>query len=200
MSEYLIQDTTLTNIADAIRSKTGDTAMIPVVDWVEKIRGLSSAKVFIADHLSHNNTKGDNLSTSSAYVLQMQFIYPMPEWTPDIIYLDYEYKIGGYTTTYPNQTYFRKNHGRAYINYYSRAACYTLNDAYGADSVSGNIKTYYDPKYVSAEIDCTFSDCPHANAQNDPTITLTELKYSSGARFTSVTSEQIDAKIIAIKF
>lgn len=41
MAEYLIQDTTLTGIADAIRAKTGSTDAIKVSDMASKIEGIS---------------------------------------------------------------------------------------------------------------------------------------------------------------
>lgn len=197
--EFLVRSEQLTGIADALREKTGDTAEIPFADWEGKIRGLSSAKVYIADHSSHSNVIGDYHPPSSVTSLQMQFVYPMPEWAPDIIYMDYEYKIEGYRSGYSTITTLN-GHGRAFVNYYSRAAYYAQNDAYSSLS-SQNIKRYYDPKYVSAKSDSAFSDCPHVNAQNDSTITLTELFGSSfSTNFTSITNEQFDAKIIAVKF
>ena len=42
MSEYLIQDTTLTGIADAIREKTGGTVPVPVSDMAAQIAGIST--------------------------------------------------------------------------------------------------------------------------------------------------------------
>jgi hypothetical protein len=42
MAEYLIQDTTLTGIADAIRGKTGETGTIPVPDMASKIDGIQT--------------------------------------------------------------------------------------------------------------------------------------------------------------
>ena len=42
MAEYLIQEETLTGIADAIRSKTGETGAISVSDMVSKIEGLQA--------------------------------------------------------------------------------------------------------------------------------------------------------------
>lgn len=42
MAEYLIQDTTLTGIADAIRGKTGETGAIPVPDMASKIDGIQT--------------------------------------------------------------------------------------------------------------------------------------------------------------
>ena len=42
MAEKLIQDTTLTNIANAIRSKDGTSASIQVSDHAQRISNLSS--------------------------------------------------------------------------------------------------------------------------------------------------------------
>ena len=42
MAEYLIQDTTLTGIADAIRSKTGSTESIPVANMSDLIMSISA--------------------------------------------------------------------------------------------------------------------------------------------------------------
>lgn len=42
MSEYLIQEETLTGIADAIRVKTGGTASIPVSDMAGQIEGIET--------------------------------------------------------------------------------------------------------------------------------------------------------------
>lgn len=42
MARYSVEDTTLTNIADAIRSKTGESGVILVNEMAEKISGISS--------------------------------------------------------------------------------------------------------------------------------------------------------------
>ena len=42
MAEYLIQDTTLTGIADAIRGKTGGTDPVPVSDMATQIEGIQA--------------------------------------------------------------------------------------------------------------------------------------------------------------
>lgn len=42
MALYFIKDTTLTDIADAIRSKTGDTEIIPVTDMATKIGSIET--------------------------------------------------------------------------------------------------------------------------------------------------------------
>lgn len=41
MAEYLIQNSTLTGIADAIRAKTGSTEAISVIDMASEIGGIS---------------------------------------------------------------------------------------------------------------------------------------------------------------
>lgn len=43
MSEYLIQDTTLTDIADAIRSKTGGSALINPEDMASEIESIQAS-------------------------------------------------------------------------------------------------------------------------------------------------------------
>ena len=40
MALYFIKDTTLKGIADAIRTKTGDSASIPVADFASEIESI----------------------------------------------------------------------------------------------------------------------------------------------------------------
>lgn len=42
MAKVFIEESTLTNIGDAIRSKTGKTALIPTLDMPDEIRSISS--------------------------------------------------------------------------------------------------------------------------------------------------------------
>lgn len=42
MAEYLIKDTTLSDIADAIRAKDGTTDAIPVSDFASRISAIES--------------------------------------------------------------------------------------------------------------------------------------------------------------
>jgi hypothetical protein len=48
MSEYLIQDTTLISIADALREKTGKSDLIPVTNLAEEIKNLPSGSTDFA--------------------------------------------------------------------------------------------------------------------------------------------------------
>lgn len=47
MSEYIIQEETLTDIADAIRSKTGESNIINTMEMAEKIRSISGGSELI---------------------------------------------------------------------------------------------------------------------------------------------------------
>ena len=49
MSDYLIDETTLTGIADAIRSKTGDNEPLMVSDMENQIKTISSLPPVTAD-------------------------------------------------------------------------------------------------------------------------------------------------------
>ena len=48
MAEYLIQGDTLTAIANAIRAKTGDTAMMTAADMAGLIEGISTGGEYVA--------------------------------------------------------------------------------------------------------------------------------------------------------
>lgn len=49
MAEKLIQDTTLTNVANAIRSKDGTSAPIQVSDFATRISNIPSGEQFYGD-------------------------------------------------------------------------------------------------------------------------------------------------------
>ena len=65
MAEYLVQDTTMTGIADAIRSKTGTTATIKGSDMATKINSITTLSGGSADATA---AAGDILSGKTAYV------------------------------------------------------------------------------------------------------------------------------------
>lgn len=52
MAEYLIQDTTLTGIADAIREKEGSTDAILVASMAEKILGITTSLNVITEFIT----------------------------------------------------------------------------------------------------------------------------------------------------
>lgn len=66
MAEYLIQDTTLTAIADAIRNKTESTEEIAVVDMAEKIESIETIKD-IDINLDYINNYVTEISYRNAY-------------------------------------------------------------------------------------------------------------------------------------
>ena len=60
MAKYAIEDTTLTNIANAIRGKEGTTDAIPVASMAERIAGLPSGGEWtIFDNLPFSCVAGD---------------------------------------------------------------------------------------------------------------------------------------------
>ena len=57
MAEYLIKDTTLQSIADAIKEKTGSSDPIPVTEMADKIRGIIAGSSDVLDF----NANDENL-------------------------------------------------------------------------------------------------------------------------------------------
>ena len=49
MAEYLIEDSTLEDIADSIRAKDGTSADIPVSDYAQRIQDIPSGEQFYGD-------------------------------------------------------------------------------------------------------------------------------------------------------
>lgn len=61
MAKYAIEDTTLTNIANAIRGKEGTTDAIPAASMAERINNLPSggSEWAILDNVPYSHTEGD---------------------------------------------------------------------------------------------------------------------------------------------
>lgn len=64
MAEYLIKDTTLQSIADAIKEKTGSSDPIPVTEMADKIRGIITGSSDVLDF----NANDENLKYFSYLV------------------------------------------------------------------------------------------------------------------------------------
>lgn len=65
MADYLIKDTTLSNIANSIRNKTGSTEDIKVADMANEIAGINAGGIDTSDATA---TASDILSDKTAYV------------------------------------------------------------------------------------------------------------------------------------
>ena len=68
MARYSVEDTTLTNIADAIREKTGESGAILVNEMAEKISGISSGGTGNGDDLILNEVTITNDNTAATVV------------------------------------------------------------------------------------------------------------------------------------
>lgn len=100
MADYLIQDTTLTGIADAIRGKTGGTGPIPVSGMAEAISGIQTGGglLIIDVDMSSMTT---SLSTDEVLLAMSEGKYPVlkvPVTKNDVMYLPFVCKsINGYS-------------------------------------------------------------------------------------------------------
>ena len=84
MAEYLIQDTTLLAIADAIREKEGSTGSILVSDFAARIRALSGGSGGELFSFTYND--------STTYYFESGMTWE--EW------IDSEYNTGGFNSAY----------------------------------------------------------------------------------------------------
>lgn len=66
MARYSIEDTTLTNIANAIREKTGSTNPVQVANMAEEISGISGSSVDVTEETNAYTTKLASLETAVA--------------------------------------------------------------------------------------------------------------------------------------
>ena len=101
MAEYLIQETTLTELADAVRQKTGDTSKMTPEKMIEKINGIAVAgplqsKTVSPDYNQHIITPDSNymgLKQVTVNAIPSNWI-PLPE-----VIKAGDYPIYGLTTS-----------------------------------------------------------------------------------------------------
>ena len=84
MAEYMIQDTTLTAIAAAIREKSGETGQMTPLEMPEKIAAISGGG-------------GDIEIGGLTYVTGTPVTFTLSDWDPDVNGATYTLNCGSYT-------------------------------------------------------------------------------------------------------
>lgn len=100
MAEYLIKGETLTAIADAIRSKTGETGIINPTQFVEKITNIESGGA-IEDYLdtSDENLKyfSYNIDVENKQIILTSYLDAKKYAETGTYDIEVPDKIGGYS-------------------------------------------------------------------------------------------------------
>lgn len=68
--EYLVQDKSLTAIADAIRAKSSSTDKLTLAQMPEKITALQSSNTFVFQSTEMCNIAVNKLKSSSTFIFQ----------------------------------------------------------------------------------------------------------------------------------
>lgn len=186
MSEYLIQDTTLTDIANVIRNKTGDTAMIAVPDMAALIGGIQTKQIYITDGIISVNTLDTNFyQIISTYTLQANF-------QADMLWMFHDYSI--ILTDNINKA---PHFDIAIVDYVNRI-CLNSQEYYKGGYAGYHTYCYNDFGSNHGEYYIgSFSDSPYANQQNNTTITLLGKRLAM-PNFGGITN--CVSKLCAIKF
>ena len=101
MAEYLIQDTTLTELADAVRQKTGDTSKMSPEKMIEKINSIEVAGALQSKTVSPDYNQHIITPDSNYVGLQQVTVNAIPSnWIPlpEVIKAG-DYPIYGLTTS-----------------------------------------------------------------------------------------------------
>ena len=171
--EYLIQDTTLQGIADAIRSKTGGTAQIAVPDMAAQIDSIQIKQVYITDGVI------TNIMPSATNVCVAESSYTMPDFEPDLIFMFHSGYCGDdWTFT-----------GYAILDYRN-----CIHVVYPCSIASDKYVIYHDFT-PNGSYQKKYSQSTYINSRSSQTIKLTNASQFPGTSVSGVIS-----KLIAVKF
>ena len=80
MANYIIQDTTLTNIADAIRNKTGATSTLTPAQMVAAINSLSSGGILTVKQFTDTDSSNPTIIRANGEYYDVDTELPVGQW------------------------------------------------------------------------------------------------------------------------
>ena len=133
MAEYLIQDTTLTNIANAIRSKTGNTEPIDVNDFPDAITAISSGSSVVVGEITTTTSSGSmtisDIANKDNFILQFIDYADYPSSTGTRVkYVNITYRDSSLSASSMSLSEFGTDTNVGYITYDKTAGSITLDD------------------------------------------------------------------------
>lgn len=133
MAEYLIQDTTLTDIADAIRSKTGNTEPISVNDFSSAITSISSGSSVVMGEITTSTSSGSitisDIANKDNFILQFIDYADYPSSAgARIKYVNITYRDSSLSASSMSLSEFGTDTNVGYITYDKTAGSITLDD------------------------------------------------------------------------
>lgn len=133
MAEYLIQDTTLTDIADAIRSKTGNTEPISVNDFSSAITSISSGSSVVMGEITTSTSSGSmtisDIANKDNFILQFIDYADYPSSTGTRVkYVNITYRDSSLSASSMSLSEFGTDTNVGYITYDKTAGSITLDD------------------------------------------------------------------------
>lgn len=133
MANYIIQDTTLTNIADAIRSKTGATSTLTPAQMVAAINSLSAGGILAVKQYTDTDSSNPTIIRAGEYY-EFDTELPVGQWFVFV----FTVKDRGNTSTNRN----------TYVLIYDGLSMYTLSTT-GGLTKTGNIDGGGSPPDIS---------------------------------------------------
>lgn len=133
MAEYLIQDTTLTDIADAIRSKTGNTEPISVNDFSSAITSISSGSSVVMGEITTSTSSGSitisDIANKDNFILQFMDYADYPSSAgARIKYVNITYRDSSLSASYIGLSEFDTDTNIGYIAYDKTTGSIILDD------------------------------------------------------------------------